>query len=98
MGVLSPPPSTHTHTLTSGTTNHNTPHIPICHQLTLTTLNYFRLNIETNAKCAFQFEIIINVFIRSFFESSFEYLCYLSTAIINIFTLTARGSTLDARI
>ena len=34
----------------------------------------------------FQFEIIIN---------SFEYLCFRSTAIRNIFTPTVRGSTLD---
>ena len=44
----------------------------------------------------FQFEIIINVLVS--FSTSLEYLCYGSTAIINIFTLTVRGSTLDVRI
>ena len=36
------------------------------------------------------FEIIIN--------DTLEYLCYGSTAVINIFILTVRGSTLDFRI
>ena len=40
----------------------------------------------------FQFEIIINCLV------SYEYLCYESTAIINIFTLTMRGSILDVGI
>ena len=31
------------------------------------------------------------------FSDSFEYLCYGSTTIINMFTLTARGSILDRR-
>ena len=31
-------------------------------------------------------------------SDSFEYLCYGSTTIRNIFILTARGSTLDVRI
>ena len=30
-------------------------------------------------------------------SDSFEYLCYRSTAIRNIFSLTVRGSTLDVR-
>ena len=30
-------------------------------------------------------------------SDSFEYLCYGSTGVINIFTLTVRGSTLDVR-
>ena len=41
----------------------------------------------------FQFKININVLV-SFFDS-FEYLCYGSKTIINIFTLTVWGSTLD---
>ena len=32
------------------------------------------------------------------FSDSLEYLCYGSTAIINIFTLTVRGTTLEVRI
>ena len=31
-------------------------------------------------------------------SASFEYICYGYTAIINLFTLTVRGSTLDVRI
>ena len=31
-------------------------------------------------------------------SDSFEYLCYGSTAVRNMFTLTARGSTLVVRI
>ena len=31
-------------------------------------------------------------------SASFEYLCYGSTAILNIFTITVRGSALDFRI
>ena len=42
----------------------------------------------------FRFEIIIN----DFFPDSFEYLCYGSTAILNMFTLTVRGPTLVVRI
>ena len=40
-----------------------------------------------------QFEIIINVLV-----SFFEYLCYVSTVIINMFTLSVRGPTLNVRI
>ena len=43
----------------------------------------------------FQLEIMINVLALS---ASFEYLCYGSTDIINILTLTVRGSTLAVRI
>ena len=43
----------------------------------------------------FHFEIIINVLAPT---DSFEFLCYGSTATINIFTLTARGATLVVRI
>ena len=32
------------------------------------------------------------------FSDSFEYLCYGSTAVINILILTVRGSTLDVSI
>ena len=32
------------------------------------------------------------------FADSFEYLCYVSTAIINMFTLTVRGSTLESDV
>ena len=43
----------------------------------------------------FQFEISMNVLVSSFRSS--EYLCYMSTAIINILILSVRGSTLDVR-
>ena len=43
------------------------------------------------AKGFFQFEIIINVLVNS--ADSFEYLCYVITAIRNIFTLTLQGPT-----
>ena len=56
--------------------------------LTANALKNFRINQKT--KGLFQFEIIINVL--------FKYICYWSTAIINIFTLAVRGSTLDVRI
>ena len=46
----------------------------------------------------FQFEIIIYVLILLYLSDSFKYLCYGSTAIINIFTLTVQGSTLVIRI
>ena len=41
----------------------------------------------------FQFEIIIKN--KAALSDSFEYLCYGCTAIMNIFTLTVRGLTLD---
>ena len=47
-------------------------------------------------KGIFQFEIIINVL--DALSSSFEYPCHWSTAIRHMFTLTARGSTLEVRI
>ena len=43
----------------------------------------------------FQFEIIITVLVT--FSDSFEYLCYGSTNIINMFTLTVQRSTLVYR-
>ena len=62
--------------------------------LILKALNFFQIN--HGHQSFFLFEIIINVLV-SFFDS-FEYLCYGVTAIINIFTLTVRGSTLEGRI
>ena len=62
--------------------------------LTLTALKHFR--IDYGDQKVLQFKIIINVLVKLFF--SFEYLCYGYTAIINIFTLTVRGSTFDVRI
>ena len=64
--------------------------------LTLTALTYFCINhgdqrifsIWNHHKCL---SLIA-------FSALFEYLYYESTAIIKIFALTARGSTLDARI
>ena len=56
-------------------------------------LNYFCINPETEG--FFQFEIIINALVVS---ASYEYLCYGSTIIINIFTLTVRGTSLVVRI
>ena len=47
-------------------------------------------------KCLIPFEITINVFVS--LSDSFEYLCYRSNAIINIFILTVRGSTLVVRM
>ena len=44
----------------------------------------------------FLFEIIINILVNAF--DPFEYLCYESAAIINMFTLTVRGSTSDVKI
>ena len=41
-----------------------------------------------------EFEIIINVLVSSF-PCILIYICYGSTTIINISTLTVRGSTLD---
>ena len=58
--------------------------------ITLKALNYFCVN-NGDQSGFFQFEIIITVF-------SFEYLCHGSPAIINIFTLTSRGSTLVVKI
>ena len=51
-----------------------------------------------NQMVCFQFEIIINVSLA--LSDSFEYysVCYGSTVITNIFTLTVRGSTLVVRI
>ena len=43
-----------------------------------------------------RFEVIINVLVSYF--RFIEYLCYESTAIINILILSVRGSTLDVRI
>ena len=40
--------------------------------------------------------MIINVYLT--FSALFEYLCYGFTAIINMFTLSVRGLTLDVRI
>ena len=54
-------------------------------------------NIET--KGFFQFEIVINVQrFNSIFNALIKYLCQRSTAIIDIFTLSVQGSTLDVRI
>ena len=48
--------------------------------------------VRTSTKF-FQFEVAINVLVNSFrFRGLFEYLCYGYTAIINISTLTVRGS------
>ena len=54
------------------------------------TLKYIIKTMET--KSCFQFEIIINVLALS---ASFEYLGSGSKAIINVLTLSGRGSTLD---
>ena len=48
------------------------------------------------SKGFFQFEIIINVLVS--FTASFEYLCYRSTAIINYFTISVRGPTLESDV
>ena len=50
----------------------------------------WRPNSLFNSKSSWMSELALS--------DSFEYLCYGSMAIINIFTLTARGSTLDVRI
>ena len=47
------------------------------------------LNFYINHGGFFQFDIIINVL--SALSDSFEYICYGSTAITNIFYSTARG-------
>ena len=60
--------------------------------LTLKALHYLCINHGF-----FQFKIIINVLVIAL-PDSFKYLCYGSTAIRNIFTLTVRGSTLDVTI
>ena len=44
----------------------------------------------------FLFEMIIKILVNAF--DPFEYICYGSVAIINMFTLTARGSGLDVKI
>ena len=44
----------------------------------------------------FRFEVIIKVLVSYF--RFIEYICYESTAIINILILSVRGSTLDVRI
>ena len=61
------------------------------HGFTFTTLTYFCINYEEQTFV----EIIINALVSS--SASFEYLCYGSTVIINIFILTVWGSTLDFR-
>ena len=45
----------------------------------------------------FQFGSIINVFV-SYIAASFEYLCYGSTTIINIFTPLVQGSTWNVKM
>ena len=56
--------------------------------LTPEVLKYFYTN-HGDQRVLFQFEIIINVLVS--YLASFEYLCYGSTAIINISILTVRG-------
>ena len=63
--------------------------------LTFKALTFF-LYKPWKPKGFIQFEIIINVLVIQ--SDSFEYLCYGSTIIINIFTFTVRGSTLVVRI
>ena len=56
--------------------------------LALTVLNNFEETMETKG-FFFQFEIIINVLVIAL-SDSFEYLCYGSTVIRNMSTLTVR--------
>ena len=64
------------------------PYSPL-NPFTLTTLKHSRINHE-DQRFFFQFEMIINILALS---GSFEYLCYGSTASINICILTVRGLT-----
>ena len=68
---------------------------PYLNMLTLKALSYFVKNMET--KGFFPFEIITTVLISPFCFISIP-ICYGSIAIINVFTLTVRGSTLDVKI
>ena len=59
-----------------------------CVVFTIKALNVFYIN-HGDQRVFFQMEIIINVLV-SLVSDSFEYLCYGSTIILNIFTLTMR--------
>ena len=65
--------------------------------LTLTTQKYLCIGYTMETNWFFQFKIIINVLFIAL-SPSFKYLCYWSTAIINIFILSLPLSTLDIRI
>ena len=63
--------------------------------LTFKALKYWCIN-HRNQWGFFQFEIIINVLVRS--SASFEYICYGSAAIINILFILVRGTFLYVSI
>ena len=65
--------------------------------LTATSRKYFCLN-NGNPKCFFQFEISIHVSVSSFRFISIPMLLVYNTAIINMFILLMRGSSLSVRI